>query len=103
MTYRLLEDPGHAWLEVPIAELISLGIDEKVSSYSYLSGRHAYLEEDCDMPLYVAAKLGRNPRDWRQAYVLVDEEEYLDWCQSNVQHVEASARGMAAYNAALVY
>jgi len=54
--YRFIEDPGHAWLEVPRAELVELGILEKVSQYSYQHGDMVYLEEDCDAGLFVDAK-----------------------------------------------
>jgi hypothetical protein len=56
--YRFHADPGHGWLEVPVAELAALGIADKVSGYSYLSrdGKTAYLEEDCDATVFVAAK-----------------------------------------------
>lgn len=58
MKYRLLEDPGHAWLEVPVTELERLGIAGDISSFSYLSsdGKTAYLEEDCDLSTFCRAK-----------------------------------------------
>lgn len=61
--YQFHSDPGHAWLEVPMSELRALGIDRKISQYSYRSrdGRLAYLEEDCDAGLFVDA--ARLPRD----------------------------------------
>lgn len=48
-------DPGHGWLEVPTAELKELGIENKISSYSYINweGSKAYLEEDCDAGVYL--------------------------------------------------
>ena len=48
-------DPSHGWLGVPMSELNRLGIAEKISPYSYRRGQMAYLEEDSDMPLYLAA------------------------------------------------
>lgn len=50
-------DPGHGWLEVPVAELRELGIAGQISAYSYLSQdrQTAYLEEDCDAAVYVKA------------------------------------------------
>jgi hypothetical protein len=53
--YRLLEDGGHAWLEVPRADVVASGA--VISAYSYydeLTGM-AYLEEDCDMPAFLRA------------------------------------------------
>lgn len=55
-------DPGHGWVKVPIKTLVRLNIAHKVSSYSYMRGLYAYLEEDCDLStLYMAAdKAGIN-------------------------------------------
>lgn len=46
--YIFHTDPGHGWLEVPKAELKYLGIEDKISSCSYVKGDKVYLEEDCD-------------------------------------------------------
>jgi hypothetical protein len=48
-------DAGHGWLEVPIQMLMKFGIADKVSSYSYMRGDLAYLEEDCDAGLLLKA------------------------------------------------
>lgn len=69
--YRFISDPGHGWLEVPMAEVRSLGI--LPSPYSYVSpdGQLAYLEEDCDAALFIKAKWGRDymaGRDWSEVY-----------------------------------
>ncbi|KLT73575.1 hypothetical protein PL75_01060 [Neisseria arctica] len=55
-TYNKYSDPGHGWLEVPIAELHALGIYKQISGYSYRNGQFAYLEEDCDLHLFRVAK-----------------------------------------------
>ena len=47
-------DPGHGWGAVKIAELEALDIAHKISPYSYMRGKTAYLEEDCDLSLYLA-------------------------------------------------
>lgn len=47
--YTLHSDPGHAWLEVPLHTCKGLDI----SSFSYTDGVVAYLEEDCDAPLWM--------------------------------------------------
>ena len=46
--FILHSDPGHAWLAVPMSYLMQLGIVHEISSFSYMKGRTAYLEEDCD-------------------------------------------------------
>jgi hypothetical protein len=53
--YRLFEDGGHGWLEVPRAHVVASGA--VISAYSFYDERTgmAYLEEDCDMPAYLRA------------------------------------------------
>lgn len=53
-TYTFHQDPAHGWLEVPLSEISRLNI--KPSRYSYRSNEHAYLEEDCDLALFIQAK-----------------------------------------------
>ena len=64
-TYIFHEDPGHGWAAVPMADLIDLGVADKITGYSYLLGNMAYLEEDCDLPTFVRAykkKFGKAPK-----------------------------------------
>ena len=56
MQYKYFQDPGHGWVEVPIAELRRLNIDDQISPYSYRNGHMAYLEEDCDFSAWAKAK-----------------------------------------------
>lgn len=59
-------DPGHGWLCVNYAELEELGIQDKISPWSYrqngkiVGNDLVYLEEDCDAGVYINAvnKLG---------------------------------------------
>lgn len=53
--FSCFADPGHAWLRVPLELIAHLGIGPQVSACSYTRGRWAYLEEDCDAPLFVRA------------------------------------------------
>ncbi len=46
--YRFVSDPGHGWVEVPVAELVEMGVADKITGYSYRKGNMAYLEEDMD-------------------------------------------------------
>jgi hypothetical protein len=48
-------DGGHGWLKVPKKDLEKLGIADKITRYSYMNGDYAYLEEDCDLALYLRA------------------------------------------------
>jgi len=50
-----INDPGHAWLSVSLADIRALGIAEKISVYSYMSPSRAYLEEDCDASVFLSA------------------------------------------------
>lgn len=62
--YVFHSDPGHGWLEVPRAELKSLGIHKTISTCSYQRGSMVYLEEDCDASKFIQAyraKYGKNP------------------------------------------
>jgi len=67
-------DAGHAWLEVMRAELKELGIEDKISGYSYQSadGEACYLEEDCDMSVFWRAYKEK------QGYTLIVEDKYQD-------------------------
>jgi hypothetical protein len=55
LEYNFYSDPGHGWLEVSIEELELLGILDQISPYSYSKAGKAYLEEDCDMALFMNA------------------------------------------------
>ena len=63
--FDFLMDPGHGWVKVPKALLKDLGIQSKISSYSYQRGEFAYLEEDCDAGEFIVAykeKFGDVPK-----------------------------------------
>lgn len=59
-TINVISDPGHGWARVKRAELIKLGIIGKVSRYSRERGDNVYLEEDCDLSLYIKALKARD-------------------------------------------
>ncbi len=46
-------DPAHGWLEVERSHIADLGICNRVSRCSYVGDTIAFLEEDCDMPLFL--------------------------------------------------
>ena len=75
--YKFIADPGHGWLEVPIKELIELGIVEKISPYSYIKGEFAYLEEDCDATEFAKAK-GWSNKEVSDSMELVDLNHLSD-------------------------
>lgn len=51
--YEFYEDDGHGWLKVPIKTLVELGIENDISTCSYVRGEFAYLEEDCDLSVFI--------------------------------------------------
>lgn len=50
-----IADPGHGWLRVPLVDIAALGLETALSSFSFIDGHYAYLEEDCDAARYLAA------------------------------------------------
>ena len=69
--YNFYEDPGHGWLKIKITELEKLNIANKISGYSYMRGGWAYLEEDCDMGIFLDAIgfNGSNFMEWEKKYL----------------------------------
>jgi hypothetical protein len=55
ITIQIFEDPGHGWARVPRQRLQRLGIADQISTYSYQNGANAFLEEDCDLGVLIAA------------------------------------------------
>jgi hypothetical protein len=55
MTLKIYSDPGHGWVRVPLQLLQDLKIAEDISPFSYRRNGHAYLEEDGDLGLLLAA------------------------------------------------
>jgi hypothetical protein len=55
MKINVYGDPGHAWAKVKKSTLVKLGIADKITTYSYMRGDYAYLEEDCDLSTLVSA------------------------------------------------
>lgn len=58
MKFTYYTDPGHGWVKVEKQLLIKLGIDKKISTYSYMRKDCAYLEEDCDLHTFKRALFG---------------------------------------------
>lgn len=59
--YVFYTDPGHGWLEVPVAHVKEAGVLDSITRLSYQSwdGALLYLEEDCDAPTFLAALKSR--------------------------------------------
>jgi hypothetical protein len=58
-TFTVYSDPGHAWARVSFETLRELGIEEKISVYSYQRNGYAFLEEDCDLTVLILALRAR--------------------------------------------
>jgi len=54
-TYKLYSDPSHGWLKVKLSVLSTLGIVGDITSFSYIRGEYAYLEEDQDVDTFLNA------------------------------------------------
>jgi hypothetical protein len=47
------QDPSHGWVQVSHDLINRLGIGNKITPYSYMDAHSAYLEEDCDLSLFM--------------------------------------------------
>lgn len=100
-TYTFHTDPGHAWLQVPLAELVRLGIERHITRYSFIDGEFAYLEEDCDYATWATAKAARG-----EAYTWVDVHAdptpVRNYPRYSVAHVTAwQSRDLRGYSGRL--
>ena len=59
-TLTFIEDPGHGWLRVPLADVAALGIQDEITPYSFVDNDYAYLEEDCDYGTFMNACQAQN-------------------------------------------
>jgi hypothetical protein len=50
---RFYEDGSHGWLQVPRSLVVAMGIEGKISGYSYQRLNDVYLEEDCDLSVFL--------------------------------------------------
>jgi hypothetical protein len=51
----MFTDPGHGWVRVKRDVLGRMGIEDRISRYSYQRGEYVYLEEDCDLTVLFKA------------------------------------------------
>ena len=59
MDFILYDDGAHAWAQVEKSLLADLNIASEISSYSYMHGGSAFLEEDCDLGVLIKALKSR--------------------------------------------
>lgn len=60
LTINTFSDSSHSWGKVKIELLKQLGIEDKISAFSYMRGEYAYLEEDSDLSLCIFALKSKN-------------------------------------------
>ena len=53
--YKFYSDDSHGWLAVPKKDIDKLDVGSEISTYSYMSGKTAYLEEDSDAQILIGA------------------------------------------------
>lgn len=75
MTYTFFTDPGHGWLEVSLKEIEDLKIGDKISSFSYKCTPYVYLEEDCDLTVFLNAKF-ENDKEAKSKFMNGLDEHY---------------------------
>lgn len=73
--YAFISTPGHGYLKVKRAELKRLGIEDKITAFSFISpkGQTVYLEEDVDLGTFLDA-LGAERGVKREASGMWDEK-----------------------------
>jgi hypothetical protein len=110
ITTKFYSDAGHGWYAVKIKTLVALGIADKISSFSYMKGQTAYLEEDSDAAIFFntckkmffsvvtvqQSHTGRSPIRSYAPYITeeqaianannpvkMDATKFLNWCITN--------------------
>lgn len=61
--FNVYSDPGHGWARIPLRVIYDLHLENRISGYSYQRGMYAYLEEDCDLSLFIQAYRDRTGQD----------------------------------------
>ena len=101
--YLLVVDPtpdihlSHAWLGVPVAELVEIGIAGNISRCSYAYQGMAWLEEDVDMSVYLEALAERRGHGHSTMIKFIQ-----DWLKYNVVEVteeNTHIRSLPAFSA----
>lgn len=53
ITLNVYTDPGHGWIKIALKHLNKLNLIDKITPFSFINNKHAYLEEDCDASLLI--------------------------------------------------
>ena len=54
--YIYTQDPSHGWVRVKKEEIKRLEIEKDISCFSYVNNKYVYLEESCDLGVFIKAK-----------------------------------------------
>jgi hypothetical protein len=98
-TINRYSDPGHGWAKVKLSELIKLGIHTRISGYSYRRGEYVYLEEDCDLSLYLTTlKAAGIEFTFREHVARTRSSKIRSYERYNVPaHITAAVREVQAF------
>lgn len=99
LTLNFYCDPGHGWAKINRKWLSILGIEDKISRYSYMRKDYVYLEEDCDLSvlfeaakaLDITIKLKEYSTDKQSKirsyasynYMRQDNQDFMHWLKDN--------------------
>ena len=53
--FTFISDSGHGWARIPLTLLDLLEIRDQISEYSFQHGKFSFLEEDCDLMIFIDA------------------------------------------------
>ena len=77
--FKYYQDAGHGWIAVKIKDIFDLGIQHKISQYSYIRGMTAFLEEDCDAPEFTSAWRAKHG-DFKVEFKHQGDKSYIRYC-----------------------
>ena len=68
-TFPYIQDPGHGWVRVPKTELAKAGCEADISRHSFQKGNNIFLEQDCDLQVFVDARRSQGLETKLRPYV----------------------------------
>ncbi len=89
--FNFYADPGHGWISVKKQFLNDLGIASQITHFSYQRGDTAYLEEDCDASVFLAAL--------KEAGIEADIRHHHTDRRSKIRSYESYSPGQSAFRA----
>ena len=98
--FTFINDPGHGWLSVSYKDLIELDLVDKISSHSYMNASRVFLEEDCDLSLFIKAlnKAGFELETIDSYKDLAPQRNYSSYCYDWIKNPLAIGRKVYLYD-----